>query len=75
MRSGVCSIIITCSVAAALHFAFVRTGTFDVIACLKSEFNRYSRLVFWVMSWQIKLLNFLGVIKGPSFRWLAVMNP
>ena len=43
-RSGVCSSIVMCSVAAALSFALVRTGTFDVMTCLRSAFNLSSGL-------------------------------
>lgn len=62
------------SVAAALSFALVRTGTSEVMTCLRSAFSLYFGVEFRAVAGQVEQLDFLRVLGSPSLYRFAVMN-
>ena len=60
-------------VAAVLSFAFVRTGTFDPMACLRSALSRSSGFNSGLF-WQVEQFDLLLVLGYPCLDRLAVMH-
>ena len=52
----------------------MRTGTFEVMTCLRSAFSLSSEVEFRAVAGQVEQLDFLGVLGSPSLYRFAVMN-